>query len=98
MPNLADTERRRVIDGLLRRSVDGVLSHGALTEMARKIGRNPSTIQRIWTTFCLTEASNGEGVWQSQIRQNLGRKRCRREDAEEKGGPGCSHRRTEANP
>ncbi|POM59630.1 hypothetical protein PHPALM_31604, partial [Phytophthora palmivora] len=81
MPNLTDGERRHIVDNLLRRSVDGVLPRGALSQEARKIKRTNSAIGKIWAHFCKTEAVNGCGEWRSQIAQNSGRKRHNREDA-----------------
>ncbi|POM59945.1 hypothetical protein PHPALM_31254 [Phytophthora palmivora] len=81
MPNLTDGERRHIVDNLLRRSVDGVLPRGALSQEARKIKRTNPAIGKIWAHFCKTEAVNGCGEWRSQIAHNSGRKRHNREDA-----------------
>ncbi|KAL4140236.1 hypothetical protein PRNP1_014521 [Phytophthora ramorum] len=81
MRNFEDRERRGIIAELLKRSTNGELERGALAELAEELGRNRSTISRIWTKY--TEAvaeGNEDESWRSGKKQRCGRKKVDRQE------------------
>ncbi|KAG2798990.1 hypothetical protein PC129_g14837 [Phytophthora cactorum] len=76
MTNLSDPQRRCVIDELLKRSINGELPHGTQRAVTRHFGHSCSVVGKIWVRYTLSiEAGIVGGEWQSQIKQNAGRKR-----------------------
>ncbi|KAL4162557.1 hypothetical protein PRNP1_003093 [Phytophthora ramorum] len=81
MRNFEDRERRGIIAELLKRSTNGELERGALAELAEELGRNRSTISRIWTKYteAVAEGNEDEG-WRSGKKQRCGRKKVDRQE------------------
>ncbi|KAL4145593.1 hypothetical protein PRNP1_013260 [Phytophthora ramorum] len=81
MRNFEDRERRGIIAELLKRSTNGELERGALAELAEELGRNRSTISRIWIKYteAVAEGNEDEG-WRSGKKQRCGRKKVDRQE------------------
>ncbi|KAG3106346.1 hypothetical protein PI124_g14877 [Phytophthora idaei] len=84
-PNLADNERKAVIDELLKLSYNGKLPRGAYAKVGSNMGRESTTVSSIWKQYaCAVAAGVVGGEWASKSKENSGRKRKSRDEVRAK--------------